>query len=120
METKPRLSREYLYVSLSNMNVTVATLTTHNIAFTTAGVEPLDSPSDWELATVVTLALEPDLYVSSIGDSLAVLVGPARGDAVTTIDLTTGDHQVWVEVGEPASDERIVRVAGIFTVDVDG
>lgn len=114
--TKPRLSREYLYVPLAAMNVTVATLTIHNIAFKAEGVEPLDSPSDWDAATVVTLALEPDLYVTSIGDSLAILTGPLRGDTVTTVDLAVGDHQVWVEVGEPGSDERIVRTAGIYTI----
>jgi hypothetical protein len=102
---------------MSAMNVDVATLTLHNIAFTaSSGVEPLDSPSDWDAAIVVTLALEPDLYVSSIGDSLAILTGPLRGDAVTTVDLAVGDHQVWVEVKEPASDERIVRTAGIYTI----
>ncbi len=116
MATKPELSREYLYIPMTNMNFDVADLDVHQVAFTEEGVAPLEL--DW-LEAIAVDELHA-LYRPSIGQSLAILVGPTRGDSVTTEDLAPGDHQVWVDVAIPTSDERVVRAAGILTVDVDG
>lgn len=116
MATKATLSREYLYIPLSNINFAMADLNLHKVAFKDAGVEPLDG--DWITAEVVTSAHA--LYQASIGESIAVLIGPARGDAVSTNDLAAQDWQVWCEVSTAASDERVVRVAGTLTVSATG
>lgn len=116
MATKATLSREYLFVPLSNINFAIADLDLHRMAFKDAGVEPLDG--DWITAIKVDSAHA--LYQASIGESVALLVGPARGDTVTTEDLTAQDWQVWVEVSTAASDERVVRVAGTLTVSATG
>jgi hypothetical protein len=112
MATKPELSREYLYVPFSAMNFEVADLVVNGVAFTAAGVEPIED--DWIDAIVVDEL--HDLYVSSIGEGLAVLVGPERGDTVTTEDLAAGEYQVWIDAAVTGSDERVVRTAGILTV----
>jgi len=112
--TKPTLSREYLYVPMTNMNLgDVGTLTLARLAFKAAGVQPLDA--DWHDAIKVNAVHA--LYVASIGPALAILLGPLRGDTIsgTNYDLTDGDYQVWVEAKAPSSDERVVRVAGTFT-----
>lgn len=116
MAAKATLSREYLYIPLSEMNFVVADLNLHRVAFKDAGVEPLDG--DWIDAIVVDS--QHALYKASIGAAVAVLIGPARGDAVTTNDLTAQDWQVWVEVSTAASDERVVRVAGTLTISATG
>lgn len=116
MAVKPELSREYLYVPMANMNFDVDDMDVHNIAFTAAGVAPLEV--EWIVAIAVG-SLDP-LYQPSIGEALAILVGPDRGDTVTTEDLVAGDYQVWVDVAIPTSDERVVRAAGILTVNVTG
>jgi hypothetical protein len=117
MASKPTLSREYLYVPFAQMNMPIATLSLSKLAFKTAGVEPLDA--DWKTAIPVTVGHA--IYVASIGDSLAILVGPLRADAgVTTNDLPAGDYQVWVDARTTGSDERIVRVAGVLTITATG
>ena len=116
MASKPTLSREYLYVPFTSMNFVVSRLDVHEMAFKAAGVQPVDA--DWIEAIVVS-STHP-LYVSSIGESLALLVGPARGDAVTTEELADGDYQVWVDAAVPTSDERVVRVAGVLTISPTG
>lgn len=116
MAVKPELSREYLFVPMSQMNFDVTDLDVHNMAFTDAGVAPLEPA--W-LDAIVVDTLSP-LYQASIGESLALLVGPDRGDVVTTEELVAGDYQVWIDVAIPTSDERVVRAAGILTVNVDG
>lgn len=116
MATKPQLSREYLYVPFTNMNFVVADLNVHRMAFKAAGVEPVDS--DWQVAIKVTVGHA--IYLASIGEGIALLVGPTRGDSVTTFDLANGDYQVWVEARVPTSDERVVRVAGVLTVSTAG
>jgi hypothetical protein len=114
--TKPELSREYLYVAMDNMNFDVTELDVHQIAFTAEGIEPTEP--DW-LEAIPVDALHA-LFVSSIGESLAILVGPTRGDSVTTEDLVEGDYQVWIDVAIPTSDERVVRTAGILEVTATG
>jgi hypothetical protein len=117
MATKPQLSREYLYVPFTNMNFDVADLIVNGIAFMAQGVEPAEI--DWIEALVVD-SLDP-LYVASIGEGIALLVGPLRGDVgITTEDLALGDYQVWVDAAVAGSDERIVRVAGTLTVNLGG
>lgn len=112
MASKPYLSREYVYVPFTGMNFDVADLVVNRIAFMAEGVEPLDA--DWIDAIVVD-AVDP-IFVASIGEGLALLVGPDRGDAVTTEDLALGDYQVWVEASVTGSDERVVRVAGTLSI----
>lgn len=116
MATKPYLSREYLYVPFTAMNFVVADLSVNRMAFKAAGVEPLDG--DWNVAIKVTVGHA--IYVASIGEGLALLVGPLRGDSVTSFDLALGDYQVWVEARVPTSDERVVRVAGVVTINTTG
>jgi hypothetical protein len=114
MVTKLQLSREYLYIPVADMNVTIASLTLQRIAFiTTPGTPPTDP--DWKNALAVDNG-DPQ-YVPSIGDSLVILVGPLRGDSVTTQDLAVGTYEVWVEVKVTGSDERIVRIAGTLEVE---
>lgn len=116
MATKPQLSREYLYIPMSQMTFDVDDMDVHQVAFTAAGVAPLEV--EWIQAIAVGSAHA--LYRPTIGESLAVLVGPDRGDIVTSEDLTAGDYQVWVDVAIPTSDERVVRAAGILIVNVTG
>lgn len=116
MAIKPELSREYLFVPMSQMNFTITALDVHQMAFTAAGVAPLEV--EWNVAIVVD-SLSP-LYRPTIGESLALLVGPERGDVVTTENLAAGDYQVWIDVAIPTSDERVVRTAGILEVSVTG
>jgi len=114
--SKPTLSRDYVYVPLANMNVPVASLTVYNVAFMDPGQEPADE--DWHEA--IPVDLNHDLYVAKHGESLAILVGPARGDDVDSLELSAGDYQVWVDVAADGSDERVVRVAGTFTISATG
>lgn len=112
MASKPRLSREYVYVPFTGMNFDVTDLIVNRIAFMAEGVEPTDG--DWITAIVVD-AVDP-LFVSSIGEGLALLVGPDRGESVVTEDLALGDYQAWVEAAITGSDERVVRVAGTLSI----
>ena len=117
MATKPQLSREYVYVPFTQMNMEVADLSLQQIAFIdTPGTEPAEI--DWIPAIAVD-SVDP-LYVPSIGEAITLLVGPDRGDAVTTEDLPDGDYQVWIDAAVTGSDERIVRVAGILTINATG
>src|SRR5688572_23526066 len=116
MATIPGLSREYLYVPITDLNVTVANITLSKLAFLDAGIEPVDA--DWEDATVFEVG--DSLYRPSVGPAFVILIGPARGDAVTTLDLPDDDYQVWVDVATSDSDKRIVRIAGTLTVSLTG
>jgi len=114
--TKPRLSRENLYIPFTAMNFDPADLVVNQIAFTDEGVEPAEL--DW-LDAIPVEDTDP-AYVVSIGEGMYILVGPTRGDSVTTEDLPLGDYQVWVDVAVTGSDERIVRVAGLLEVTATG
>lgn len=116
MATKATLSREYLFIPIDQLSFAIADLNLHRIAFKDAGVEPLDA--DWIVAIKVDSAHA--LYQASIGESIAVLVGPARGDAVSTNDLAAQDWQCWCEFSTASSSERVVRVAGTLTVSATG
>lgn len=116
MATKPTLSREYLYIPFTDMNFVMANLTVNAMAFKSAGVEPLDA--DWRTALKVTSVHA--LYQASIGESLALLIGPTRSDSVTTESLAAGDYQVWVDAKASGSDERVVRVAGVLSITPTG
>jgi hypothetical protein len=112
----PGLSREYVYIGIADLNVTVADITLSKLAFLDAGIEPVDA--DWEDALVVDVG-DP-LYRASVGPAYVILIGPARGDAVTTLDLPDDDYQVWTDTKVTGSDERIVRIAGTLTVNLGG
>jgi hypothetical protein len=114
MASIPGLSREYLYVPITDLNVTVANITLSKLAFLASAVEPADV--DWEDAIVAGVG--HPLYRAEIGPAFVILIGPTRGDAVTTLDLANGDYQVWVDVKTSDSDERIVRIAGTLTVSL--
>lgn len=116
MATKPRLSREYVYIPMGGIGYDVDDLTVNAIAFKGAAEEPAEI--DWIDAIVVNAAHA--IYDPAIGESLALLVGPDRGDTVTTEDLPNGDYQMWVDAKIPTSDERIVRVAGVLTISLTG
>lgn len=118
MATKLTLSREYLYCPLANLNFDPAELDVHRVAFKDdPGTEP--DEEDWLVAIVVDNDEHP-LWRPDIGPALVILVGPARGDTVTTEDLAPGDYQVWLEVSTPDSDERPVRRPGTLTVTATG
>lgn len=112
MASKPRLSREYIYVPMGGIGYDVTDLTVNAIAFKAAAEEPAEI--DWIDAIIVDSTHA--IYEPSIGESLALLVGPDRGDTVTTEDLALGDYQMWIDAKIPTSDERIVRVAGILSI----
>lgn len=107
MSAQPSLSRELVYVKLSELNVIAGSLTIHALAFKdTPGVSP--SEVDWIDATVTT---------KDGVDALAVLVGPTRGDTVTTNPLADADYQVWIDASEDVSGERVVRPCGIHSIN---
>lgn len=116
MASKAQLSREYLYIPLASMNFDVNDLVVNGVAFKAAGVVPAEI--DWRTAIVVDNT--HPIYKPSIGEGIALLVGPARGDLVTTEDLANGDYQVWVDLSVMGSDERVVRTAGILTISDEG
>jgi len=116
MAQKSRLSRQYVYAPLADLNFPLDDANVHQVAFMpTFDAEPLES--DWVEALVVTQNNEnSSLYSQAIGNSLAVLVGPERGDAVDTEDLAAGDYLLWSDVSVPESDERIVVWHGAVEV----
>lgn len=117
MADKPTLSREYVFIPFTEMNMDVGDLTVNAIAFiATAGDEPEES--DWEPAIVVDSA--HDLFATFGAEGLAILQGPERGDTVTTIDLADGTYQVWIDARVTGSDERIVRLAGVLNLTPTG
>lgn len=113
MATKPRLSRQYLYLPFSELSFDLSTADVHQVALMS---DPTAEPAeaDWLDAIVVTSG--HDLYVESIGDSLAILVGPDRGDTVDTEDLPAGEYTAWTDVSTPGSDERLADWHGTVTV----
>lgn len=117
MAAIPGLSREYVYIGISGLNVAVADITVHQLAFMGAGEEPLEA--DWEDAILVDDDTHP-LWRASIGPAYAILIGPDRGDVVTTLDLPDADYQVWTDTKVTGSDERIVRIAGTLDVNLTG
>lgn len=117
MASIPGLSREYVYIGISDLNVVVADINYNKLAFMAAGVEPVDA--DWEDAILVDDDTHP-LWRPSVGPAYAILIGPARGDAVTTLDLPDDDYQVWTDTKVTGSDERIVRIAGTLTINLGG
>ena len=105
MAQKSRLSRQYVYAPLTDLNFSLDTATVHKVAFmSNPDVEPQEV--DWVEAEVITSG--HSLYDQAIGNALAVLVGPARGDDVTSEDLSAGEYLLWSDVSVPSSDERIV------------
>lgn len=117
MAIKPQLSRDYMYVPFDNMTgLDVDDLVVSRVAFMDAGVEPAEI--DW-IDAIIAGSADP-LFVPSFGEAIVLLVGPDRGDAVTTEDLAIGDYQVWVDAAVAGSDERIVRVAGLLEVTATG
>ena len=114
MVTKMQLSRDYIYVPITEMNVTPASISLQRIAFMdTPGEVPLDA--DWVNAILADDSGDPQ-WVAEFGPSFVVLVGPDRGDTVTSEDLAAGTYQVWVELKVTGSDERPVRIAGTLEV----
>jgi hypothetical protein len=110
MSAQPSLSRELVFVKLSELNVTAGSLVINRIAFIdTPGTSPSDP--DWLDATVTTKDAE---------DALAVMIGPTRGDTVDTEPLADGDYQVWIEVSESTAGERVVRPCGIHSINPMG
>lgn len=113
MVTKPRLSRQYIYAPLTDLNFDLSTADVRRVAFMAdATAEPGDA--DWREAIVVTTGHA--LYRAEVGDALAILVGPARGDAVTTEDLAVGEYLMWSDTKVPTSDERITVWHGPVTI----
>lgn len=107
MSAQPSLSREIVYVKLSQLNLDPQNLTVHQIAFIdTPGTSPEEE--DWLTATVTEKDGTP---------ALAVMVGPERGDSVSTNELEDADYQVWVDVSVDTTGERVVRPAGIHSIN---
>jgi hypothetical protein len=109
---KPRLSRQFMYARFRDLNFPLADADVHRLALMDAGQEP--SEQDWLDALKVTEG--HSLYKPDVGDALALMVGPGRGDLVDTYDLPVGVYQVWSDTSTPASDERVVEVHGTITV----
>jgi len=109
---KPVQSRQYLFVRFADTSFDLAATNVHRVAFVGAGVEP--SEEDWVEAEVVVDG--HPLWRPDIGEAFALLVGPDRGDPVTTRDLPVGVHQCWSDSSTPDSDERIVELHGTVTV----
>ncbi|MCA1806526.1 MAG: hypothetical protein LC687_01485 [Actinobacteria bacterium] len=110
------LSRQYVYAAFDSLNFDISTADVHRIAFLT---DPLVAPADgdWEEAIVVDDS--HPWYIQSFGaGALALLVGPARGDAVTTLELAEGLYVMWTDVSTPTSDERVVSFHGTVEVVV--
>ncbi|MCA1806993.1 MAG: hypothetical protein LC687_03950 [Actinobacteria bacterium] len=108
------LSRQYVYAAFDSLNFDLSTADVHKIAFLT---DPLVAPADtdWEEAIVVD-STHP-WYISAFAEgALALLVGPARGDTVTTLELAAGSYVMWTDVSTPTSDERVVSFHGTIEV----
>ena len=114
-DSKPRLSRQYVYCPFASLNFNLGDADVKRVALMDeAGVEPAEE--DWIEAIAVSEGHE--FYVSEIGPALALLVGPDRGDNVTTEDLPLGTYQCWTDSSVPSSDERIVELHGTINVVV--
>lgn len=110
MSAQPSLSRELVYIKLSELNLDAGLLTIHALAFMdTPGISPAEV--DWVDAIITTKDGE---------DALAVMVGPTRGDVVTTEALADADYQVWVDASVDVTGERVVRPAGVHSINPMG
>lgn len=110
MSAQPSLSRELVFVKLSELNLDAQQLVVHALAFLdTPGVSP--GEEDWIEANVTTKDGVP---------ALSVMVGPARGDDVDTNELTDADYQVWADVSESPAGERVVRPCGVHSINPMG
>lgn len=122
---KTRLSRQYVYLPFAGSNVNLGAATVHRVAFVSDPTsEPVDA--DWREAIVVTATNGTGGAPHSLWDDLlaavapgpgaapapppdgafAILVGPTRGDTVTTEDLAVGEYLAWSDTKVPGSDER--------------
>lgn len=111
--TKPQLSRQYVYAPLGSLNFDLSLSTYTKLALKSdPTVAPVDA--DWNDAIRVTSGHA--LYDATIGNALAILVGPARADVVTTLDLAAGSYLVWCDIKPPSSDERIVDWHGTLEI----
>lgn len=115
MAVKLRLSRENMYTPITDLGFDVADITLSAFAFMPEGEEPLEA--DWETATLVDDDTHP-LWVPAIGPAYSILIGPTRGDSVTTLDLGVADYQVWTDTKVTGSDERVVRIAGLLEIEL--
>lgn len=102
--TMQDLSTEYIYIGVTGSEPASGA----QIAFKTAGVDPLDA--DWKTATVVNNvhALWNDAVASgATGDYyVAILVGSFGGN---TVAPAAGTYQVWLRLTD--TTERPVRIA---------
>lgn len=117
--TKSRLSRKYVYAPLTDLSVDLETATLNKVALLTdPAVEPSDAdPDDWIDGIVVTqTGANSSLWVEEIGDAIAILVGPERGDATGSTDLASGEYMMWSDWKVPGSDERHVEWHGKVTI----
>lgn len=121
---KTRLSRHYVYARFdpAKLDFNLDEAEIHRVALMAdPAVEPEDE--DWHEAMIVTATsgdggAPHDLWEKA-GEvpSLAVLVGPDRGDEVTgNVDLAGGNYLLWSDVKHPDSDERLTDWHGIVTV----
>lgn len=111
-----QLSRQYVYAAFDSLNFSIADADVHRIAFLN-DPELAPSESDWNEAIVVDD--EHQWYTSEFGaGALAILVGPERGDIVTTLELQPGLYVMWTDLSTPTSDERVVSFHGTIEVVV--
>ena len=107
-----KLSRDYRFYDLEDINVSAEDLSEPRAAFTALETEPEEE--DWHSDPVFVIGSNSDLYRSDYGTQVAVLIGDSRGDDVDTVELEAGDYQVWIEV--KAGDERPVRRPEVLEV----
>ena len=109
MAVTPRLNRAYMYVPLDDLNFDFSTADVHQVAFKT---DPELEPDEQDWVEAIVVDSNHDLYRPDIGDALAILIGPDRGDSVTSEELAADTYLVWVDLSAPGTDERIVDWAG--------
>lgn len=119
--TLSALARQYVYVPFTNLvGFTMDTVTYARLAFLTDPTAvPVDA--DWKTPIIVGSSAHALWVKAGSVPSLAILIGPARGDVVTTVELAlvnaaTTDYQVWWDLKVPNSDERPTDSAGVLTI----